>query len=107
MKISELGVKRPVTTLMVFLTVFILGVVSYTKLSVDMMPEIESPSISVFTTWDGASAEDVETKMGIGNGVENTAKNNCNKRKFEQHFSLKMLFHFIKNKIPFKIIIEK
>ena len=63
MKISELGVKRPVTTLMVFLTVFILGVVSYTKLSVDMMPEIESPSISVFTTWDGASAEDVETKI--------------------------------------------
>ena len=63
MKISELGVKRPVTTLMVFVTVFILGVVSYTKLSVDMMPEIESPSISVFTTWDGASAEDVETKI--------------------------------------------
>ena len=63
MKISELGVKRPVTTLMVFVTVFILGVVSYTKLSVDMMPEIESPAISVFTTWDGASAEDVEKKI--------------------------------------------
>ncbi len=63
MKISELGVKRPVTTLMVFLCILILGIVSYTFLAVDMMPEIESPSISVFTTWKGASTEDVESKI--------------------------------------------
>ncbi len=63
MKISELGVKRPVTTLMVFLCVLILGIVSYSFLAVDMMPEIESPSISVFTVWEGASTEDVESKI--------------------------------------------
>lgn len=63
MKLSELGVKRPVTTLMVFLSILILGIVSYRFLAVDMLPEIESPSISVFTTWEGASTEDVESKI--------------------------------------------
>ena len=63
MKLSELGVRRPVTTLMVFMSIFILGLVSFSFLAVDMMPEIESPSISVFTTWPGASTEDVESKI--------------------------------------------
>jgi HAE1 family hydrophobic/amphiphilic exporter-1 len=63
MRLSESGVKKPVTTLMVFLAVLVLGYVSYTFLPVDMMPEIENPAISVFTLWDGANTEDVETKV--------------------------------------------
>lgn len=63
MRISETGVKKPITTLMVFFAILILGIISYTRLAVDMMPEIESPSISVFTAWDGASPEDVETQI--------------------------------------------
>ena len=63
MKLSESGVRNPVTTAMVFLAVLVLGLVSYSRLSVDMMPEIEPPQISVMTTWDGASTEDVETKI--------------------------------------------
>ena len=63
MKLSESGVRNPVTTAMVFLAVLLLGIVSYTMLSVDMMPEIETPEISVVTTWDGASTEDIETKI--------------------------------------------
>lgn len=63
MKISETSVKRPITTLVIFLAVLILGIISYTKLAIDMLPEIENPSISVFTRWDGASTEDVETQI--------------------------------------------
>jgi HAE1 family hydrophobic/amphiphilic exporter-1 len=48
---------------MVFLAIFILGAIAYTRLAIDMMPEIESPSISVFTRWDGASTEDVEQQI--------------------------------------------
>lgn len=48
---------------MVFVAIIVLGLVSYTFLSVDMMPEIENPTVSVFTTWDGANTEDVETKI--------------------------------------------
>ena len=63
MRISESGVKNPVTTLMVFVAILVLGFFSYTFLAVDMMPEIENPVVSVFTLWDGANTEDVETKI--------------------------------------------
>ena len=63
MKLSETGVKRPVATLMAFVAVFILGCIAWQRLAIDMMPEIESPSISVFTRWDGASTEDVEQQI--------------------------------------------
>ncbi len=63
MKLSESGVKNPITTIMVFLAILVIGVVSFKFLAIDMLPEIEPPSISVFTTWDGASTEDMETKI--------------------------------------------
>jgi HAE1 family hydrophobic/amphiphilic exporter-1 len=63
MKLAEFSVKRPVTVIMIFLAIFILGAVSLQKLPLDNMPEIEPPSISVLTPWPGASAEDVETKV--------------------------------------------
>lgn len=78
MKLPELGVQKPVTTLMVFLAVFVLGSVMLTQLPVDLMPEIEQPTVTVVTTWEGASAEDVESKvtkvveraLGSVNGLE-------------------------------------
>lgn len=63
MKLPEAGVRRPVATMMLFVAILVLGVVSLTMLALDMMPEIEPPSISVITPWPGASAEDVETKV--------------------------------------------
>ena len=63
MNFPELGVRKPVTTLMFFLAVLILGGVMFTKLSVDFLPEIDNPMVTVVTTWSGSSTEDVETKV--------------------------------------------
>jgi multidrug efflux pump subunit AcrB len=63
MRLPEFGVKRSVTTIMVFLGIVLLGVVSLYKLSVDMLPEIEPPAISALTAYPGAAAEDVEDKV--------------------------------------------
>ena len=63
MKLAEVGVRQPVLTAMVFMAILVLGVVSYTRLPVDLMPEMENPSISVSTTWLGASTTDVENKV--------------------------------------------
>lgn len=63
MNLSETGVRRPVATLMAFVAVFLLGLIAWQRLAIDMMPEIESPSISVYTRWDGASTEDVEQQI--------------------------------------------
>ena len=63
MKLPELGVQKPITTLMFFLAVFVLGSVMVTQLPVDLMPEIERPTVTVVTTWEGVSAEDVESMV--------------------------------------------
>ena len=63
MKLSELGVRKPVTTLMFFLAVLIIGSVMVTELSVDYLPEIDHPTVTVVTEWSGASTEDVENKV--------------------------------------------
>lgn len=48
---------------MIFLAILVLGLVSFKQLSIDLMPEIEPPVISVVTVYEGAGAEDVETKV--------------------------------------------
>ncbi|MDD2520331.1 MAG: efflux RND transporter permease subunit, partial [Kiritimatiellae bacterium] len=78
MKLPELGVQKPVTTLMFFLAVLVLGAVMATQLPVDYLPEIEQPTVTVITTWEGVSAEDVESMvtklveraLGSVNGLE-------------------------------------
>ena len=63
MNLPEFGVKRPITSLMIFSAALLLGSVSLLFLSIDLMPEIDPPSISVITGWPGSAAEDVETKV--------------------------------------------
>lgn len=63
MKLPEFGVKYPVANLMIFFAVLVWGLVSLFRLPLDLMPEIEPPSISVITVYEGASAEDVESKV--------------------------------------------
>ena len=63
MKLPEFGVTRPIATSMLFVMVLVLGVICFSKLGVDLTPEIEPTRVTVMTTWEGASAEDVESKV--------------------------------------------
>jgi len=63
MNLPEFGVKRPVSNLMIFCAILVLAFYSLTRIGIDSMPEIEPPSISVISTYPGASPEDVETKV--------------------------------------------
>ena len=60
MNLPSLGVRRPVTVLMLFLGVLLFGVLALTRLPIDMMPEFEFPVVSVVTFYPGAGAEDIE-----------------------------------------------
>ncbi len=60
MKLPEISVKRPTAVAMVFLAIFLIGMVSMSKLPLDLMPEIEPPAITVIIAYPGASARDVE-----------------------------------------------
>jgi HAE1 family hydrophobic/amphiphilic exporter-1 len=63
MKLPEISVRRPVTTVMVFAAVTLLGCVAFFKLNLDLLPDIEPPSVSVITPYPGASATDVESEV--------------------------------------------
>jgi HAE1 family hydrophobic/amphiphilic exporter-1 len=61
MKITELSVKRPVSTLMFFLGIVLLGFVSLRELSVDLLPNISYPRLSVIARYQGVAPEEIET----------------------------------------------
>jgi len=61
MKLAEMSVNRPVTTLMIFVAIIVLGLTSLPKLGLDLMPELEIPAVSVITAYQGAGPEEIET----------------------------------------------
>jgi HAE1 family hydrophobic/amphiphilic exporter-1 len=63
MKLPEIAVRRPVTTVMVFAAITLLGCVAFFKLNLDLLPDIEPPAVSVITPYPGASATDVESEV--------------------------------------------
>ncbi|NMA15482.1 MAG: efflux RND transporter permease subunit, partial [Clostridia bacterium] len=63
MKITDLSVRRPVTISMVVLCVILLGVVSLTRLSLDLFPEINLPVAVVVSDYPGAGPQEVETAV--------------------------------------------
>ena len=63
MKLYETAVRKPITTLLLFVAVILFGLFSYNRLAVDLYPEIDPPYISIFTFYQGANAEDIETNI--------------------------------------------
>jgi len=63
MNLPEFGVKRAITTIMIFLAMIILGLVSLAGLGIDLMPEIEIPTIGVVTKYEGAGPQEVESRI--------------------------------------------
>ena len=63
MKIVELCVRRPIMTFMMVSCILVLGAVSYTRLGVDLFPNIDFPFVSIQTTLKGSSPEEIETSI--------------------------------------------
>lgn len=63
MSLSELSIRRGVTTAMIYLCVLGFGLFSLYGLPLNRLPEVELPVIAVVTTYVGASPEDVETLL--------------------------------------------
>ncbi len=63
MKIYESAVRKPISTVLIFVGVMVMGLFSLTNLAVDQYPEIEIPQISVITMYPGANAAEIETNV--------------------------------------------
>ena len=70
MSIYESAVKKPIMTSLCFLAIALFGLFSFSKLPIDLMPDIETNTIMVFTYYNGASAEDIENN--VSRPLENT-----------------------------------
>ena len=60
MKITKLAIDRPITTSMLFLGLVIFGYLTYTKLAVNLIPDLKLPVVVVNTVNIGATPEEVE-----------------------------------------------
>ncbi|MFW6160373.1 MAG: efflux RND transporter permease subunit, partial [Acidobacteriota bacterium] len=63
MKIPEFSVQRKVTTAMLAMILVVLGLISFSRLGLDFFPDIEFPTVSVITSYQGASSEDIENTI--------------------------------------------
>ncbi|WQS94978.1 efflux RND transporter permease subunit HefC [Helicobacter pylori] len=57
------AINRPITTLMFAFAIIFFGVMGFKKLSVALFPNIDIPTVVVTTTYPGASAEIIESKV--------------------------------------------
>jgi HAE1 family hydrophobic/amphiphilic exporter-1 len=56
----DLSVKRPVGTIMFFVGIILLGYISLSKLSINLLPDLSYPKLSVFTQYSGSGPEEIE-----------------------------------------------
>ncbi|MGD2245796.1 MAG: efflux RND transporter permease subunit [Candidatus Aminicenantes bacterium] len=63
MKIPEFSVNRRVSTAMLAMILVVLGFIAFTSLGLDFFPDIDFPTVSVVTTYSGASSEDIENTI--------------------------------------------
>ncbi len=61
MNIVELSIKRPVMMTMVLAFLIVLGLFSYGRIPVDMLPKIDFPMVTIVTVYPGASPKNIET----------------------------------------------
>lgn len=60
MKIADFSVDRPVTIVMIILGLLVLGLFSLRFLSIDLLPEITNPAITISASYPGAGPQEVE-----------------------------------------------
>ena len=112
MNIYKTSVNNPITTIILFATIAIMGVVSFTRLGIDLFPDIESNAMLVMTTYPGASAEDIETNVtrpieNVLNGVDHlkhmtsTSKENISvvALEFQYGYDIDILVNDVRDKL--------
>ena len=63
MNVSSVFIRRPIFTTMLVACPVVLGIVSYSRLGVDLFPQVDLPIVTVTTTLPGASVEEMETSV--------------------------------------------
>ena len=63
MNITRFSIKRPIGICMIYALICVLGVISYFRIGVELLPEVDSQYVSVIVSYPGASTESVEQQV--------------------------------------------
>lgn len=63
MSISETAIKRPILFIVLFLVLSGFGIVAYKNLKYELLPDLATPLVTVFTTYPGAAPKEVENSV--------------------------------------------
>jgi len=63
MTLSKIAITRPVTTMMFFIAIVLLGLVSFHELPVQLLPDVSLPGAMVFARYEGLSIPDTVEKL--------------------------------------------
>lgn len=63
MFLPDLSIQRPVFILMQVAAIMVLGFIAYTRIPIDLMPEVQFPFISITTIYPGAGAFEIENDV--------------------------------------------
>jgi hydrophobic/amphiphilic exporter-1 (mainly G- bacteria), HAE1 family len=63
--ITAFCIKRPITTGMFFLALVVLGIISSSKMPIDLFPQVTFPAINISTSYSGAGPEEIEQQITI------------------------------------------
>ncbi|MBK7963261.1 MAG: efflux RND transporter permease subunit [Bdellovibrionales bacterium] len=59
----EFAIRRPVSVFVICLGIFVLGIISYQRIPVQLMPQMDVPEFKITTLWQNSTPEDVETQI--------------------------------------------
>jgi HAE1 family hydrophobic/amphiphilic exporter-1 len=63
MKITDFSLRRPVMTLMIFLSFVVIGLISSRLLPLEFLPELDAPYVSVYIPYPNSTPEEIEREI--------------------------------------------
>ena len=63
MNISEISIKRPSLIIVIFSVLTLMGIIGYSQLSYELMPDFNQPVVVIKTVYPGAEPSEVETSV--------------------------------------------
>ena len=63
MMLSDLAIRRPVFAWMLMLGLLVFGAISFKRMGVSMMPDVDFPLLNISVNWEGAAPELLEAEI--------------------------------------------
>jgi len=71
--VTRFFVRHPVTTWMLFTAFIVLGIYSVPRIEIEALPEVDLPSLTVYTRWNGASPKAIQRSITLP--IEESVRN--------------------------------